>query len=345
MSDPLTIIGSGVAGLCLAAELTRRGIAVRLIDRHGPPAQHTCSWWAGGMLAPFCEGETAEEPVVRLGQQAADWWQSHNIPVTRNGSLVLTLGRDSGELDRFARRTVEHQWCDASEIAVLEPALDGRARRGLFFPTEAHLSPRDALAGLVAELSAQGVSIETETAETAKFSAAEQTDPDLAANNQGIQKIDCRGLSASDALRDLRGVKGEMLIIRSADIKLSRPVRLLHPRIPIYLVPRGDGVFMLGATQIESSNRSAATVRSVLELLSAAYALHPAFGEAEIIEIGVDARPAFPNNLPRIRRHGSQLSINGLFRHGFLLAPALAQMAADFIAMGKIPEVMDENLG
>ena len=84
-------------------------------------------------------------------------------------------------------------------------------------------------------------------------------------------------------------------------------------------------------------------MRSVLELLSAAYALHPAFGEAEILEIGVDARPAFPDNLPRIRRFGQQLYVNGLFRHGFLLAPALAQMTADFLLKGKIPEVMDEN--
>jgi glycine oxidase len=159
-----------------------------------------------------------------------------------------------------------------------------------------------------------------------------------------VNRIDCRGLSAADALQDLRGVKGEMLVIRSAEIQLLRPVRLLHPRIPMYLVPRGNGIFMLGATQIESGNRHSATVRSVLELLSAAYALHPAFGEAEILEIGVDARPAFPDNLPRIRRRGDRLYVNGLFRHGFLLAPALARMSADYIFSEKVPEVMDENL-
>ena len=69
------------------------------------------------------------------------------------------------------------------------------------------------------------------------------------------------------------------------------------------------------------------TARSVLELLSAAYALHPAFGEAEIIETGADLRPAFPDNLPRIRREGRMIHVNGLYRHGFLLAPALARRA------------------
>ena len=106
-------------------------------------------------------------------------------------------------------------------------------------------------------------------------------------------------------------------------------MRLLHPRIPLYIVPRGDGVFMLGATMIEASERGRITARSLLELLSAAYALHPAFGEAEILEIGVDARPAFPDNLPRIRRQGDDILVNGLYRHGFLLAPAMARMAAE----------------
>ena len=289
------------------------------------------------MLAPFCESEAAEEPVVRLGQEAAGWWQRHNVNVERNGSLVLALSRDGGELDRFARRTGQYEWVDAGGVAVLEPDLASRAQRGLFFPTEAHLSPRDALACLVGELESRNITIET--ADGLDF----PDNDNEAALPTKVRKIDCRGLSASDAMQDLRGVKGEMLVIRSADITLSRPVRLLHPRIPIYLVPRGDGVFMLGATQIESENRHAASVRSVLELLSAAYALHPAFGEAEILEIGVDARPAFPDNLPRIRRRGDRLYVNGLFRHGFLLAPAMARMTADYLLSGQIPEVMDEN--
>ena len=151
-----------------------------------------------------------------------------------------------------------------------------------------------------------------------------------------------RGLGARDALPALRGVKGEMALLRSTDIRLSRPVRLLHPRYPLYVVPRADGVFMLGATQIESDDRRK-SARSVLELLSAAYALHPAFGDAELVEIGVDARPAFPDNLPRLTRRGETIYVNGLFRHGFLLAPALAQLAAEAALNGTNPEFWHED--
>jgi glycine oxidase len=120
---------------------------------------------------------------------------------------------------------------------------------------------------------------------------------------------------------------------------------MLHPRVPLYIVPRGDGVFMLGATMIEGRAGDHITARALLELLSAAYALNPAFGEAEVLEIGVDNRPAFPDNMPRIRRDGNLIRANGLFRHGFLLAPALARMVADLIFDNKNPEMMDEIAG
>ena len=133
-----------------------------------------------------------------------------------------------------------------------------------------------------------------------------------------------------------------MAVLRSDEIRLARPVRLLHPRFPLYVVPRADGLFMLGATQIESDDRRR-SVRSVLELLSAAYALHPAFGEAELVEIGVDARPAFPDNLPRVTRRGDTFHVNGLFRHGFLLAPALARMAVAAALDGTTAEFLHED--
>jgi glycine oxidase len=147
--------------------------------------------------------------------------------------------------------------------------------------------------------------------------------------------IDCRGLAARDVLSDLRGVKGEMLLLRQPELSLSRPVRVLHPRVPVYVVPRGGGLFMVGATMIESDEARRVTARSVLELLSAVYALHPAFGEAEVVEIGGGVRPAFPDNLPRVRWRDGILHVNGFYRHGFLLAPALARQAT--------AEVMDED--
>nr|WP_325248328.1 FAD-dependent oxidoreductase [Amylibacter sp.] len=329
MAD-VTIIGAGVAGLCVARGLLDRGARVTLVDRQPDLGPAACSWWAGGMLAPFCEGESAEEPVIRLGQEAAAWWASKTDAVHQRGSLVVSPARDKADMARFARRTTQYREIGADEISDLEPDLGGRFSKGLFFEAEAHLSPREALARLRASVLADG----------AEFIQAD-ADPDDYAQ-RGLT-VDCRGFQARKQISDLRGVKGEMLVLSCPDITLHRPIRLLHPRIPLYIVPRGDGVFMLGATMIEGRAGKHVTARALLELLSAAYALNPAFGEAEVLEIGVDSRPAFPDNLPRIRRSGNLIRANGLFRHGFLLAPALARMVAELIFDNTTPEVMDET--
>ena len=207
---------------------------------------------------------------------------------------------------------------DMARVAALEPDLAGRFRRALFFPDEAHLDPRLALAALVERLADRGVEI--------RFGV--EVSPEEA---PGDAVVDCRGFAARDALPDLRGVRGEMVVVRCRDVTLARPIRMLHPRIPLYIVPRGDGRFMIGATMVESQQQGPATVRSTVELLNAAYALHPSFGEAEIVELGADLRPTFPDNLPRVERQGRIVRANGLYRHGFLLAPALAREVAGII--------------
>lgn len=318
----IAVLGAGVAGLAVAAELSLRGAEVSVHDPNGKPGPHGCSWWAGGMLAPFCEFENAEEPVLRLGRRAKGWWGRYT-EVTEAGTLVVANGRDLPDLRRFARRTEGFREVAREEIASLEPDLSNFSS-GLFFETEAHLAPRTALADLVRCLEDRGVAFHT------------------AAPGSG-RIVDCRGFAARDVLTDLRGVKGEMLVLRAPDVALNRPVRLLHPRMPLYIVPRGDGVYMLGATMIESADRRRITARSMLELLSAAYAINPAFGEAEVMEIGVDVRPAFPDNLPRVRRIGSTIYANGLYRHGFLLAPALAEAVADLVLNDETTELVDED--
>lgn len=321
MAD-VTIIGAGVAGLWAAYALSKRGITPRLIDRAGAPAAHGCSWWAGGMLAPFCEGATSEPAVIAHGQRAASDW-AEVTQVQHKGSLVVTLARDRAEMDRFAHRTEGHSRVTGEALSALEPDLAHPAgqpgREALYFETEAHLTPRRALADLQAALAERGIVIEQ----------AELHHDDI----QG-QIIDCRGMAAAPHLPGLRGVRGEMVMLRTSEVTLSRPVRLLHPRHPLYIVPRGDGVFMLGATQIESEQRGPITARALLELLSAAYALHPAFAEAEVIETGADLRPAFADHVPRVVQQGRVLHLNGLFRHGYLMAPALAHQAADFLDTG-----------
>jgi glycine oxidase len=307
--------GAGVAGLAVAHELARRGAEVTVAEKR-PAIGGNASWLAGGMLAPWCERANAEQAVVALGQGAADWWDAL-LPgqVCRAGTLVLAHPRDAVELKRFAGLTSCHRWLAEDEIAGLEPDLAGRFRRGLFFDREAHLDPRRAMTALADRLAAMGVGF--------IFNADKGVLPEV------DRVVDCTGIAARDP--ELRGVRGEMLVLHTRDVALNRTVRLLHPRHPIYVVPRDDHHFMVGATMIESDNDGPITARSAMELLNTAYALHPAFGEAEIVETGAALRPAYPDNLPRVTAQGRTITVNGFYRHGFLLAPSMAMRAAELI--------------
>jgi glycine oxidase len=306
--------GAGVAGLTVAHELRLRGIDVTVIDPR-PGFAHAASWLAGGMLAPWCERESADEAVLLRGLDAADRWDAI-LPgeVRRNGTLVVAPARDHGELKRFASRTTGYEWLNEEDIAFLEPALGGRFRQGLFFSREAHLDPRRVLTSLREKLLAQAVSLIGEIDGEDDFDVV----------------VDCTG-GARIGANELRGVRGEMLYLKTNEVELARPVRLLHPRIPVYVVPRGNGFFMVGATMVETAFDGPISARSLMELLNAAYALHPAFADATVIETGAGIRPAFPDNFPRATRKGNVVVLNGLYRHGFLLAPAMAAEAAELV--------------
>ena len=324
--SPVTIIGAGIAGAWQALLFAQAGHDVILHEKSDAAMMLSTSHWAGGMLAPWCESEIAEPVISRLGLRSLDLWRQALPDTPFNGSLVVAHARDRNDFERFARLTSGHRRLDAAELAALEPSLHGRFRDALFFAAEGHVEPRRVLPKLHEKILVAGGTI--------------RFDSEVDACALDGLVIDCRGLAAREAQPELRGVKGEMILIETDEIKLARPVRLIHPRWPLYVIPREDNLFMLGATSIEAED-TGVSVRSALELLGAAYAVHPAFAEARIVEFGSGLRPAFPDNLPRISIDEQKISVNGLYRHGFLIAPALAELTLNYVARGQIDnEVM-----
>ena len=319
----ITVVGAGITGLWQALTLAEGGHRVRLVERSSQAFASAASAYGGAMLGPYCETEAAA-PVIRdLGLKAIARWRQTHPDTKLNGTLVVTAPRDKGEVDRFARLTEGHEPAAAATIAKLEPDLAGRFDTGLFYPGEGHVVPGEAMHLLLQKAMRAGVEIVFGNAWDGDAAGADRI-------------IDCRGLGAASELPDLRGVRGERFVVRTREIELQRPVRLLHPRQPVYVVPWGDGHFMIGATVIERADAGPVTIRSALELLGSAFALHPAFAEAEIMEMGAGVRPAFSDNTPKIIVRGSTIHVNGLYRHGFLLAPALASLVADYLESGKI---------
>jgi glycine oxidase len=282
------------------------------------------------MIAPECEAEGAPRIVRDLGREGLRIWREEYPGTISNGTLVVAHGRDAGDLSRFARMTEGHAGVGAAQIKEIEPALAGRFERGLYFEDEAHVDALRALDWLLNEVRLLGGDVRFNT----KWDG-----------RAGGIAIDCRGIRANAELTSLRGVRGERVLIETRDIELSRPVRLLHPRQPIYVVPQGDGRFVIGASVIEREDDGPMTLKSALDLLGSAYALHPAFGEASVLELGAGVRPAFPDNVPRIliENGGRVIRVNGAYRHGFLLAPVLAREVERYLSDGRREGVLFDD--
>jgi glycine oxidase len=316
----IDVVGAGILGIWQALTLAQAGHRVRLVEESREPFAAAQSRFAGAMLAPYCEAEAAEPVIREAGIAGHALWRAAYDGLVEAGTLVVAQTRDLQELKRFARLAPGFEAVEASRIDALEPDLAGRFASGLHYASEAHMRTPDALAALLAAVRAAGVHVMLGQRWTG--------------DSPADRVIDCRGLAARAELPTLRGVRGERLLVRTREVALRRAVRLLHPRYPLYVVPWGEGLHLVGATVIESEDASPMTVRSALELLGMAYALSPAFGEAEIVEMSAGVRPAFPDNVPRVVVRGRTIHVNGAYRHGFLLAPVLARVVAEVLATG-----------
>lgn len=327
----IAIAGAGVMGRSMAYML--RGHDVTLYDPNGLniendfPAKNA-SGMAGGMLAPFSETEYLPQEHIPAALAGIDFWR--NLPAEetgffQTGTLILAQKGDEYLLERFQRRLsriINFSLADEEKISTLEPHLK-QFRKGVWLENEACLNPPQAMRFL---------------GRTVKDCEIHECRLESVYKNYDWV-IDCRGYGAAREDKALRGVKGEIAVVRNADFSLQRPVRLMH-RYPLYVVPRPDHIFLIGATMVEGEDE-VVDLQSMFELRSAAAALHPSFGfqSTEYIHMQAGLRPAYPDNNPRIRVEGNVIHCNGLFRHGFLLAPVLAQCAADRI-MGLKNEFM-----
>jgi glycine oxidase len=322
----IIVAGAGIVGLWQALLLARSGHHVTLHEQSAAPFTQSASKWAGAMLAPDCEAESAP-PIIRArGRDALAVWRATYPDLINRGTLVVANARDDGDLNRFHKMTSGGEMLSAADVGKLEPELSSRVSRALCFSDEAHMDANAAMRTLLQLCIENGVE--------AKLGHAWDGAP-----NTKNWTIDCRGITARDDVKGLRGVRGERVLVEAPDVSITRPVRLLHPRQPIYVVPQGNSRYVIGATVIEREDDGPMTIRSALDLLGSAYALHPGFAEAAIIDMGAGLRPAFADNVPKIivERDERIIRVNGTYRHGFLLAPVLAEDVVRFLATGEQP--------
>lgn len=336
MNQPhIGIAGAGLAGRLLAWRLALAGCRVSLFDAKRRDALDTASQTAAAMLSPLAELAVSDDAVFELGQRSLALWPQYLAQLAspvyfrQDGTVVVAHVQDGASLEHFSRLLhhklpeackAQVQTLDAAALAQYEPVLAGRFNGGLYLAGEGQLANDQLMAALAMALDRLGV-------QWHEGKAVERLEPRaiVCADQQHSvdMTVDARGIGSKSALSHLRGVRGEVLRVECKSVTLQRPVRLMHPRYQLYVAPRPNGQFVVGATELESEDAGPVTVRSVLELASSLHSLHPGFGEARVLRMSAALRPALDDHRPCVEQHGGVWHINGLYRHGYLCAPAL----------------------
>jgi glycine oxidase len=361
-SFDVAVVGAGVIGLATAWRAAQRGLNVVVLERDDAPARQT-SAVAAGMLAPISETLATELPLMRLGLASVNAYPTfvaelHETTGMDTGYLrcgTLLVARDADEADALARELALRESLGlaahrlrASEARRLEPALAPTLRLALDVPDDHAIDPRKLTAALARALTKAGGELRTNTpvaelttadgrvtgvrTESGERVAAEQV---VVAAGPWSSSLD--GVPGGASI-PVHPVKGQILRLHdpSGPGLLTRVVRFTGG----YLVPRGDGRYVLGATMEERGFDTAVTAGAVFELLRDAFELVPSVTELVIDELSAGLRPATPDNLPAL----GPGAIEGLhwatghFRHGVLLTPITAEIVVGGLIGEPIPD-------
>jgi glycine oxidase len=356
-SHKIGIVGAGLMGRLLAYQLSRAGWDITLFERDSENSENSCGYAGAGMLAPVAELETAEPIIAQLGFESLSLWENLiaelEPPVffRKMGTLVVAHHLDMPELRHFSRMLQQKinklpsdmlpeyvrnaiRWeLTRNALREIEPQLCERFQNGIFLPDEGQIDNRQLLVALAEALKRQKINWRCHT-------PVQQVSPHCVDDGMKTERfewvIDCRGLGARPDWESIRGVRGEIIRVHAPEVELQRPVRLMHPRYPLYIVPRENQHYLIGATSIESEDFRPMTVQSAMELLSAAFTVHSGFAEASIVETIINCRPALPHNLPQLQISDGLIRVNGLYRHGFLISPKVAQLVDEYVNQGRL---------
>jgi glycine oxidase len=362
-SFDVAVVGGGAIGLSIAWRAAQRGLRTMLLER-GDLGGGT-SRVAAGMLAPVSEASLTEQAVLQLGLAGVKRYPSFveelravsgmdpgYLPC---GTLVVARDRDEAEaLERELelRRSLglAVQRLRQSEARAHAPALAPGFRLALHIEGDHAIDPRKLCSALAEAARRAGAELRPGVEVSAlatvpdgdlhgirlagdELVAAQQVVIAAGAWTAGIAGI------PEPARIPIHPVKGQILRLRDPGGPglLTQVLRMARG----YLVPRGDGRYVLGATMEERGFDTNVTAGAVFELLRDASEILPGVSELVIDELSAGLRPATPDNAPAIGPGG----VPGLhwavghYRHGILLAPITAELLAEALTGAELPEL------
>jgi glycine oxidase len=288
--------------------------------------------YAAGMLAPVTELEFGEQALLDLGLRALEGFPAFcdelGVELQLGGTLVVARDRDEAEeleqLHDYRRRLgLAVERLRPSQARRAEPALAPTVRLALDVPGDGAVDPRKLVAALSDAVEAAGGEIRRERV------------TDLATLPAAQVVVAAGAWSGNLGDLPVRPVKGQIMRLRDprGEDLVTRTIRTREG----YLVPRGEGRYVLGATVEERGWDTAPTAGATHELIRDLAEVVPGVLELEIEELGAGLRPGTPDNLPVIGEHGGVVWATGHYRNGILLADVTAQAVAELLAGEPLP--------
>ncbi len=344
MKKTIGIVGSGIVGLLIGYNFSKLGHKVTIFEKENKDNFKNCSMTAAGMLSPFCELIHSDKKIFDLGLDSIDRWKKiikdlkKNIFFQTKGSLVVVEREHENELQSICHRTNEYakskfKVITNKKLRSLEPDVDSRNLIGLFFNKEGQIDTSQIMEELINFILKSGSMVNFGS----KVKQIKNHQIFLS-NNKKTKfdyVIECSGLDSLRDKKNIRGVRGEIIEVSAPEVNISRPIRLNHFRYPVYIAPRENNRYLIGATEIESEDFSPVSVRSAIELLNSSLVISKKFSEARITTLSRNCRPAYSDNLPKININKDYISANGLFRHGYLLSPIIAHLVVEYCLKDK----------
>ena len=358
----LVVIGGGIIGLSIAWRAAQRGMRVAVLER-GRPGGAT-SWVAAGMLAPISEAVLSERALLSLGLASAGCYPAfvEELESASGGPCgylrcgTLLGARDADEAEALERELALRtklgllaRRLRASEARALEPALAPTFRLALEIPDDHAIDPRSLTAALAKAVENAGGELRERTSATTVSISDGRVlgvvaDGELLLADHVVIAAGCwsgaLGGIPDHARVPIHPVKGQILELRdpTGPGLLTRVLRMRGG----YVVPRGDGRYVLGATMEERGFDTTVTAGACFELLRDAIELLPGIGELVLAGLSAGLRPVTPDNLPAI----GESTVAGLhwaaghYRHGVLQAPITAELVIAGLS-GEQPESIE----
>lgn len=347
----VAIVGAGLMGRLTALKLIPHGHDITLLEANSFDHPHNAAAISAGLVSPLSEALFTPAETVALGFQSYQQWpqllnlvteidpQHQTIDFIANGSLAVSFPEEQECLLALRKNLLQQlgeykndmQMLYNHEVTEIETGLE-RFETALYLKHEANICNAEFISA---------------SSRAIRQHASIVDHWPLKGNGQELKSqydwvVDCRGAGAVTAQsyadnqqHPLQALRGEVIRVRAPKVEISHPVRVIQQRLNVFIAPKPNKVYVVGATEFNKHSSRSVTVRSSLDLLTTLYALHPGFADAEIIEATVGQRAIYKNQQPSISQHENIISVNGLSRRGWLVGPAMAEQIVGLMHYGQ----------